>query len=77
MLLIPGIRLAPKWILPVAAGMLVFGLILGSVYSEAMAPLLGVSALLGCLGIGFLFAARIAGRWYPAGRDSENHQLKG
>jgi hypothetical protein len=58
------------WLLPVAVGMAVFGLILGSSEPQAQAPLLGVSALLTCMGIGFLVAAKIAGRWYPATDDS-------
>jgi hypothetical protein len=58
------------WLLPVAVGMAIFGLILGSSEPQALAPLLGVSALLTCMGIGFLVAAKIAGRWYPATDDS-------
>lgn len=57
-------RLTGLWLLPIAVGMAVFGLILGTQYSEALAPLLGVSAMLACMGIGFLIAAKIAGRWY-------------
>jgi hypothetical protein len=62
-------RLTGLWLLPVAVGMAVFGLILGSQYSEALAPLLGVAALLACMGIGFLMSARIAGRWYSKDSD--------
>jgi len=69
-------RVTALWVLPVAVGMGIFGLILGSVYSEAMAPLLGVSALLACLGIGFWLAANVARRWYPADSDSALDQLK-
>lgn len=57
-------RLTGLWLLPVAVGMAVFGLILGTQYSEALVPLLGVSAMLACMGIGFLIVAKIAGRWY-------------
>lgn len=57
-------RLTGLWLLPIAVGLAVFGLILGTQYSEALAPLLGVSAMLACMGIGFLIAAKIAGRWY-------------
>lgn len=57
-------RLTGLWLLPIAVGIAVFGLILGTQYSEALAPLLGVSAMLACMGIGFLIAAKIAGRWY-------------
>ena len=58
------------WLLPVAVGLAVFALILGSSEPQALAPLLGVSALLTCMGIGFLVAAKIAGRWYSAEDDS-------
>lgn len=57
-------RLTGLWLLPIAVGLAVFGLILGTQNSEALAPLLGVSAMLACMGIGFLIAAKIAGRWY-------------
>jgi hypothetical protein len=62
------------WLLPVAVGMAIFALILGSDKPEALAPLLGVSALLTCMGIGFLVAAKITGHWYPAGDDSTQDQ---
>jgi hypothetical protein len=57
-------KIAGMWILPVSVGMAVFGLIMGSSYPQSQAPLLGVSALLACLGIGFLVAAKIVDRWY-------------
>ena len=58
------------WLLPVAVGMAIFGLILGSSAPEARTPLLGVSALLTCMSLGFLVAAKIAGRWYLEEDDS-------
>lgn len=65
------LRLTGLWIMPVAVGMAVFALILGFQYPEALGPLLGVSGLLAVMGTGFLISARIARRWYPADRDSE------
>jgi len=59
------------WILPVAVGLAVFGLILGSEHPEALAPLLGVAGMLACFGIGFLMSAKIAKRWYPTNGDSD------
>jgi hypothetical protein len=56
-------KLAALYILPVAVGMAVFGLILGSYYPHALAPLLGVAALLGCIGGGFWIASTIVARW--------------
>ncbi len=63
-------HLAGLWLLPVAPGMAIFGLVLGSQHPEALAPLLGVAALLACVAVGFLVAARIARRWYPVDGDS-------
>ena len=52
------------WILPVAVGMAGFGLVMGHFYPKVYGPMFGVSALLGVLGLGFLLASRIVGRWY-------------
>ena len=62
------LKITALWVLPIAPGLAIFGLILGE--PDALAPLLGVSALLACMGIGFLVAAKIAERWYPADSDS-------
>ena len=70
-------QITGMWLLPVAVGMAIFGLILGSSEPQALAPLLGVSALLTCMGLGFLVAAKIAGRWYPAKDDSAPGQRHG
>ena len=58
------------WLLPVSVGLALFGLILGSQVPDAQAPILGAAALVGCLGIGALVAARIARRWYPEDTNS-------
>ena len=63
-------KLTALWILPISVGMAFFGLIMGSYYPETSAPLLGVSALLASLGIGFLVASRISARWYREKTDS-------
>ncbi len=63
-------KITGLWVLPVAVGMAIFGLVLGSSEPEARAPMLGVSALLACLGIGYLVAGRIAERWYAADANS-------
>ncbi len=62
--------LAGLWILPVAVGLGLFGLILGASTPKVVAPLLGVSALLVCVGLGFLAASKVVKRWYPAEGDS-------
>ena len=52
------------WVLPVSVGMVVFGLIMGRFYPQVYGPLLGAAALLAVLGLGFLLASKIVGRWY-------------
>ena len=63
-------KLTALWILPISIGMAFFGLIMGSYYPGTSAPLLGVSAFLACLGIGFLVASKIAARWYREETES-------
>lgn len=58
------------WLLPVAVGMALFALFLGSTEPDALAPLLGASALIACIGIGALVAGKITGRWYAVDSDS-------
>ena len=58
------------WLLPVAVGMALFARFLGSIEPEAVAPLLGASALIACIGIGALVAGKITARWYAMDRDS-------
>ena len=59
------------WVLPVAVGMAIFALILGQAEPDALFPLLGVSALLACLGIGWMVAGKIVARWYAVNGDSQ------
>jgi hypothetical protein len=47
-----------------------FGLILGNQEPDAEGPLLGAAALCGCLGLGWLVAAKVAERWYAVDGDS-------
>jgi len=68
-------KLAALWIMPVSAGLAVFGLILGTKLPHAQTPLLGVAALLACLGIGFWLASNVASRWYKSDDDSTNGQI--
>jgi hypothetical protein len=61
------------WILlPAAVGLAVLGLILGMQVVEAKMPLLGVAALVACLGLGFLGASRFARRWYVSDNDPDS-----
>ena len=59
------------WILlPAAVGLLVLGLVLGIQVPDARLPLMGVSGLVACLGLGFLATANMANRWYDGdGKD--------
>ena len=58
------------WLLPVAPGLAILAFFLGSTDPDALAPLLGASALVACLGIGYLVASKIVGRWYAEDSDS-------
>ena len=57
--------------LPTAVGLAVFGLVMGSQYPETQLPLLGVSALVACIGLGFMVAAKVARRWYVSDSESD------
>jgi hypothetical protein len=50
--------------LPAAAGLALLGLILGLQVPDARLPLLGVSVLVACVGLGFGAASRVARRWH-------------
>lgn len=59
------------WLLPISVGMFFFALILGATTAaKAAGPLLGVAALLACLGIGWIVASKITARWYTKDSDS-------
>ena len=66
-------KIAALYIIPVAVGMAAFGWILGSYYPQAKAPLLGVAALLGCVGVGFWLASSVVARWYTDNDSSLKH----
>ena len=65
-------KITALWILPIAVGMVPFGLILGSQVPAAKMPLLSVSALMGCMGVGFWAASIIAKRWYEPDQESSD-----
>ena len=62
-------------LLPAAVGLAVLGLVLGLQTPEARLPLLGVSGLVGCLGLGFLGASRMARRWYESDDDPDYRSI--
>jgi hypothetical protein len=67
-----GFKITALWILPIAVGMVPFGLILGSQVPAAKMPLLGVSALMGCMGAGFWVASIVVKRWYEPDQESSD-----
>lgn len=66
-------RITALWVLPVAVGLAVLGLILGIAIPQAKIPILGASALLACLGVGFWLASNVVRRWYPVERESNKY----
>ena len=60
-------------VLPAAVGLAILGLVLGLQNPDATLPLLGISALVACIGLGFLAASRMAVRWY---REDADHPAK-
>lgn len=62
-------KLVALIMLPAAAGLALFGLILGMQVADAKIPLLGVSVLVACIGLGFGVASRVARRWYATEDD--------
>lgn len=57
-------KLVAMIVLPAAVGLAILGLVLGMQDIRARLPLLGVAALVACIGVGFLVAARMAARWH-------------
>jgi len=62
--------LAGLIVLAAGVGLAILGLVLGMVYPETKLVLLGVSALVGCIALGLLAAAKLASRWYKDESDS-------
>jgi hypothetical protein len=59
-----GLKIAGVILLPTSVGLAILGMVLGMVYPETQLPLLGVAALVACVGLGLLGAAKMASRWY-------------
>ncbi len=58
------LRVAGLIVLFVAPGLALLGVFVGLESEEALLPLLGVAALVGCVSIGLLVASRVVGRSY-------------
>jgi len=63
-------RLTAWIVLATAVGLAIFGLVLGYQFPVWQTPILGVAALVACVGLGFLMAAKVAARWYAVEGDS-------
>ena len=62
-------KLVALIMLPAAVGLAILGLVLGLKNPDATLALLGVSALVACVGLGFLAASRMAAGWYAEDAD--------
>lgn len=58
-------------LLPAAVGLAILGYVLGLQFADAKLPLFGAAALVACVGLGFLVAARFARRWYVADNGAD------
>ena len=58
-------KVTALWILPVSLGLAALGLVLGIEVPKARMPLLAVSSLTACLGIGFWVASLVIIKLYP------------
>ncbi len=61
-------------VLSVAPGLALLGWFIGLQSEQVLLPMLGVSALLGCISIGFLVASNVVGRWDREADASAPHQ---
>ena len=52
------------WLLPISVGLAVLALFISQLAAKALYPIMGAAALVACMGIGCLVAAKITGRWY-------------
>lgn len=68
-------KLVAVIVLPISVGLAIFGWVLGMAYPETLLPLLGVAALVACVGLGFLAASRMARKWYDADEDAGFDQV--
>jgi len=68
-----GFKLTALILLPIAVGLALFGLILGTQVPEARIPLLGAAVLAAFVGVAFAGAAVVARRWYEQDGRSRGH----
>ncbi len=59
-----GLKIGGLITLPTAAGLAIFGYILGFHEASARLPLYGVAALVAFVGLGLMIASNVASRWY-------------
>ena len=68
-------KIAGLILLPVAVGLAILGFVLGIQSPQAQLPLLGVAALVACIGLGMLWVSKVAESWYSADDDSISNQM--
>lgn len=69
-------KITALWLLPISPGLALFGLILGTMVPPVLPPLLGAAALVGCMGVGFLVAAKVTARWYTDDVDATSDRTR-
>ena len=62
-------------LLPTAVGLAVLVMVLGMQHPDSQLPLLGVAGLVGCIGLGFGVAAKVARRWYEDDNKSAYDEI--
>ena len=60
-------------VLFVAAGLALLGWFIGMQFTQWLLPMLGVAALVGCVGTGLVVASNVVGRRYGKGNASASH----
>jgi len=70
-----NLKIAGLIMLPVAIGIAIFGLVLGTAFPQSQIPLLGAAALVACIGFGLLWVSKIVERWYLSDGDSISNHL--
>lgn len=66
-------KLAGLVLIPVALGVAVLGIFIGSQYGGYLGPLSGVAALIGCLALGFLAIGKHISSWYSDTGGNDVH----
>jgi hypothetical protein len=63
-------KITALWILPVSPALAAFGVVYAPYEPKVLGPMLGISAMLALMGIGFWVAGKVVERWYRNGNGS-------